>query len=187
MVQAEHTRISADDYYQLPEYKEHDLIQLINGEVVIGMPPNLKHQDIVREILIILAAIASKRGGKAYDSPIEVRLDDDNIFEPDLLYIQPDNLAITQKDDNRIIGAPNLIVEVLSPRTAKYDRQQKYEAYEKNGVHEYWIADPLHEVIEVWNIDEAGKYVRLGVFAGDDTFDSAVLGETISVNAIFTA
>lgn len=185
MVQPTRTGINASDYYQLAEYKEHDLIQLINGEVIIGMPPILKHQDIVREILILLTLIARKFGAKAYASPIEVRLDEYNIFEPDLLYIQADNLAITQKDEKRIIGSPNLVVEVLSPSTAKFDRQEKYQAYEKHGVDEYWIVDPVYEVIEVWNLNESAHYIRQGVFAAEDSFESHVLGETINVKVIF--
>lgn len=185
MVQATRRGISAREYYQLPEYKQHDLIELINGEVIISMPPILKHQDIVREILILFALIARKLGGKAYDSPIEVRLDNNNIFEPDVLYIQADNLGITQQDEKRIIGAPNLIVEVLSPGTAKFDRQEKYQAYEKHGVNEYWIVDPVYEVVEVWNLGEAGSYVRQGAYANDDSFESTVLGENISVKTIF--
>ena len=184
MVQTTRTGINATDYYQLPEYQQHDLIQLINGEVIIAMPPILKHQDIVREILILLALIARKMGGKAYDSPIEVRLDDENIFEPDVLYIAPDNLAITEQDEKRIIGAPDLIVEVLSPSTAKYDRQEKYNAYEQHGVCEYWIVDPLHETIEVWTLSDE-RFQRQGAYADDDTFASVVLGEPISVEAIF--
>lgn len=185
MIQPTRTSINASDYYQLAEYKEHDLIQLINGEVIIGMPPILKQQDIVREILILFTLIARKLGGKAYASPIEVRLDEYNIFEPDLLYIQADNLAITEKDEKRIIGSPNLVVEVLSPSTAKFDRQEKYQAYEKHAIHEYWIVDPVYEVIEVWNLSEAGHYIRQGVFAAEDSFKSPVLGENISVKAIF--
>ena len=185
MVQVIRRRINAGEYYQLPEYEQHDLIQLINGEVMIGMPPILKHQDIVREILILFALIARKLGGKAYDSPIEVRLDEHNIFEPDVLYIQADNLGITQQDEKRIIGAPNLIVEVLSPSTAKFDRQEKYQAYEKHGVNEYWIVDPVYEVLEVWNLGKDRRFIRQGAFANEDSFESAVLGETISAKTIF--
>ncbi len=185
MVDATRTRINAADYYQLPEYAQHDLIQLIDGEVVIGMPPILKHQDIVREILILLALIARKVGGKAYDSPIEVRLDDDNVFEPDVLYIKPDNLAITQQDEKRIVGAPNLVVEVLSPGTAKYDRQEKYQAYEQHGVGEYWIVDPVHETIEVWTLGEDRQFVRQGAYGKTGTFQSVTLSTTVTVKPIF--
>jgi len=186
MAQPTRTRIHANDYFQHAEYQEHDLIQLIDGEVMIGMPPILKHQDIVREILILFTLIARQIGGKAYDSPIEVRLDEYNVFEPDVMYIRPENLAITQQDEKRIIGAPNLIVEVLSPSTAKFDRQEKYHACEANGVEEYWIVDPIHETIEVWNL-EAGQFVRLGVFADNYTFTSAVLATDVDVKPIFSA
>lgn len=185
MAQITRIPIKASEYYQLPEYEQQDLIELINGEVVISMPPILKHQDIVREILILFALIARKLGGKAYASPIEVRLDEYNVFEPDVLYIQADNLAITQQDEKRIIGVPNLIVEVLSPSTAKFDRQEKYQAYEKHGVNEYWIVDPVYEVVEVWNLGEDGRYIRHGAFANDDSFQSTVLGESVSVKTIF--
>ena len=185
MVQPTRTHINVGEYYQLPEYEQNNLIELINGEVIIGMPPILKHQLIVKKILALLTAIEAKMGGIAFPAPTEVRLDDSNIFEPDVLYVQPDNLAITQQDEKRIIGAPNLIVEVLSPSTAKFDRQEKYQAYEKHSVNEYWIIDPVHDVIEVWNIGEDGIYVRQGAFGANDTFQSAVLGESIGVKAIF--
>lgn len=185
MAQVIRTHIHASEYYQLPEYEQHALIELINGEVIIGMPPILKHQLIVKKILALLTAIEAKIGGVAFPAPTEVRLDDQNIFEPDVFYVQADNLEITRQDEKRIIGAPNLIVEVLSPSTAKFDRHEKYQAYEKHGVNEYWIIDPVHDVIEVWNIGDAGFYMRQGAFAGDDTFDSAVLGDTISVKDIF--
>ena len=185
MVQPTRTRINVGEYYQLPEYKQHDLIELINGEVIIGMPPILKHQLIVKRILALLTAVEARMGGIAFPAPTEVRLDDSNIFEPDVLYVQPDNLIITRRDEKRIIGAPNLIVEVLSPGTAKFDRQEKYQAYEKHGVNEYWIIDPVYEVIEVWNIGEDGSYIRQGAFAEEDTFNSVVLGESIRVKAIF--
>ncbi|MFQ3648308.1 MAG: Uma2 family endonuclease [Aggregatilineales bacterium] len=181
------TRISAVEYDLLPEYAQSDLIQLINGEVVISMPPVLKHQAIVGEILYLLMTTARRLGGKAYTSPVEVQLDDHNVFEPDVVFVSTDNLDITRRSDKRIIGAPDLVVEVLSPSTAKLDRQEKFQAYEAHGVKEYWIVDPAHEVVEVWNIGADGRYERRGVFADDDSLVSTVLGEQIGVRAIFNA
>lgn len=185
MLQPTQTRISAADYYQLPEYDQHDLIQLIDGEVIVGMPPVPKHQEIVREILILLGLLARQKGGEALMAPIEVQLDEHNVFEPDVLYLKPDSRCVV--GDKRLTGAPDLVVEVLSPATARYDRQQKYEAYQARGVGEYWIVDPAHEVIEVWTLGENGAFQRQGAFAGENTFHSTVLAETIAVKAIFTA
>ena len=183
MVQPTQIRIDADAYYQLPEYEQHDLIQLIDGEVVIGMPPILKHQDIVREILFFLTLIMRRKGGKAYASPIEVYLDKNNVFEPDVLYVKPDSQCVLE--EKRLIGALDLVVEVLSPGTAKYDKQQKFEAYERHGVSEYWIVDPVHDVVDVWALDSDGQFKRHGSYVKADTFKSAVLAEDVPLKDIF--
>lgn len=183
MIQPTRTRITATDYYRLPEYEQHDLIQCIEGEVIVGRPPVPKHQAIVGEILFLFMTIARKIGGRAFTAPIEVYLDEHNIFEPDVLYLKPDSRCVV--GDKRIIGPPDLVVEVLSPGTAKYDRQQKYQVYERFGVGEYWIVDPLHLVVEVWTLGTHGQFQRQGAFAGTDSFLSRTLGETISIKDIF--
>lgn len=181
MAQAK-THILESQYIQLPEYQEHDFIQLINGEVVIGMPPILKHQAIVRELIVFFTLIARQTGGTAFTAPTEVMLDDLNVYEPDVLYLTPDtNCRLEAK---RIVGAPELVVEVLSPSTAKYDRREKYQAYQEHGVDEYWIVDPVHDVVEVFQLN--GKlFNRLGAFADDDTFDSRPLQTSMNVEDLF--
>ncbi|MEO1645029.1 MAG: Uma2 family endonuclease [Chloroflexota bacterium] len=180
---AQVTRTKATDYFQLPQYKENNLIQLIAGEVIVGMPPIPKHQAIVREILVLLTLLARKLGGSAFDSPIEVYLDEDNVYQPDVLYLKPDSAC--EVGDKRLIGAPDLVVEVLSPSTAKHDRHHKYQAYEKHGISEYWIIDPVHETIEVWINSEANTFERLGAFDKADTFTSPTLNEKIEVAPLF--
>jgi Uma2 family endonuclease len=170
------------EYYQLPEYAEHDLIQLIDGEVVIGMPPIPLHQAVVGEVLFLLMTIAKKQGGRAFTAPLEVYLDEYNSYEPDVLYLTPDSPC--QVEAKRLTGAPDLVVEVLSTSTAKLDRDEKYRAYERHGVREYWIIDPLHQTVEVWYRVE-GRFVYQQAYAGEDTFASPVLGETVSVRNFF--
>ncbi len=182
MVSQTPVRLAADDYFQLPDYTQHDLIQLIDGEVVIGVPPVPQHQAIVSEILFRFMTIAKVRGGRAFVAPVEVYLDEHNVFEPDVLYLAPDSRCVV--GDKRLIGAPDVVVEVLSPSTAKYDRQEKYLAYERCGVREYWIVDPSHAVVEVWTL-VAGHFTRQGVYAGADTFSSPTLGETVVVSVLF--
>jgi Uma2 family endonuclease len=183
MVQPTRTQITAEQYYQLPEYEQYDLIQLINGEVVIGMPPIPQHQRLVREILYLLTSISRNKGGEALSSPVEVYLDAHNIYEPDVLYLKPASQCVVEQ--KRLTGAPDLVVEVLSPGTAKYDRQEKYQAYQQHGVREYWIVDPVYTVVEVWTLDADGVFQRQGAFAGEDTFASTTLDEMIPVKAIF--
>ncbi len=182
MAQAIKIRIHATDYYKRTDYAEHTFIQLIDGEVILGMPPILKHQAIVRELLLLLGLIAREIGGTAFIAPTEVYLDIHNVYEPDVLYLTPDTNC--RFEEKRIVGAPELVIEVLSPSTAKYDRQEKYQAYEKYGVNEYWIVDPVHEVVEVWQLED-NQFNRMGAFAGNDVFTSQPLNQDINVNIIF--
>lgn len=179
MAEVAKTRIQADAYYQLPDYQDNTLIQLIDGEVVIGMAPNVKHQKIVREIMFLFMTIAKQQQGEAFDSPIEVYLDEYNIYEPDVVYLIPNsNCAITEK---HLRGAPDLVVEVLSPSTAKHDRSTKFQAYQQHGVDEYWIVDPVHETIEVWQ-QANNRFNLLNAFSSGDTFTSRPLGEDVAVS-----
>lgn len=175
-------RISTEAYFQLAEYEQHDLIQLINGEIVICMPPILKHQDIVGEIFFLFKTIAKSTGGKTYTAPTEVYLDEYNVYEPDVLYMTADSQC-TRKE-KRIIGAPELIVELLSPSTAKYDKREKYAGYEQHGVNEYWIVDPVHELVDVWTL-ESGNFVHQGAYSCDDTFASITLKADVDVKTLF--
>jgi len=183
MVQPTQTRISTDDYYELPTYAEHDLVQLIAGEVIISMPPIPKHQAIVREIIVLFTLFAREHGGQAFTSPIEVVLDKHNVFEPDVIYLAPDSRCTI--GEKRLTGPPELVVEVLSPGTAKYDRQEKYIAYEKHRVSEYWIIDPLHETFEVWGLGKDGQFGRQGVYTRGDAFTSSTLQQDIEIRSIF--
>ncbi len=177
------TRIQADTFYQLPEYQDNTLIQLIDGEVVIGMAPNVKHQRIVMKIIAKFLVIAEQKQGEVLASPIEVYLDEYNIYEPDVLYLTPDsNCAVTDKN---LRGAPELVVEVLSPSTAKHDRSGKFQAYQQHSVQEYWIVDPVHETIEVWQLTDE-RFNLLGAFSVDDTFASRPLGEDVAVKDLLS-
>ena len=75
---------------------------------------------------------------------------------------------------------------MLSPSTAKFDRQEKYKAYEKHGVREYWIVDAVHEVLEVWTLNNK-ECVRQGAYGVDDTFQSQILGIAVAVKQVFSS
>jgi Uma2 family endonuclease len=176
-------RITAADYYQLPEYSEHTLIQLIDGEVVIGVAPIPLHQMVVMSIAGLLWLYSKQYGGKTFTAPIEVYLDEHNIFEPDILYLAPETRCVI--DPKRLVGPPDLVIEVLSPSTAKHDREQKFRAYEKHKVYEYWIVDPSNAYLEVWTL-QGESFAKLGTFVTGDSFTSAVLkAQPVTVSTIF--
>jgi Uma2 family endonuclease len=177
------TRIAADAYFDLPEYTQHDLIQLIDGEVVIGMPPNPYHQAVVGNLHVIFWSFAREHGGRAFIAPVEVMLDEHNVYEPDVLYLAPESRCVIE--EQRLVGPPDLVVEVLSPSTAKHDREHEFSAYQGHGVREYWIADPANRTLEIWMLRD-GIYVKSGTFVPGETFDSTVLaGQPIPVADLF--
>lgn len=115
-------------------------------------------------------------------APLEVYFDDQNIPQPDVIYLAPESRCkVTPK---RLEGPPELIVEVLSLGTARTDRVKKFRLYEHFAVREYWLIEPSEGVIEVFSHDET-RFVRLGGFEAGETFVSPVLGGAqVAVNAL---
>lgn len=182
MVAQPKTRLTVAEFYELPEYEAETHLELINGEVVYNVGAIPKHQDIVGAIYVYLWFYVSQQGGRTFQAPIEIQLDAENHFEPDVLYLKPGSKCIVT--EKRLEGAPDLVVEVLSPSSAKRDRQEKFEAYQRNGVQEYWIADPAHETLEVWTLNN-GQFKRLGAYAHGDTFQSPLLGQPVPLDNFF--
>lgn len=173
------TRITARDYFQLPE--TNTPTELIDGELIVHPPPVPLHQRLVRRLMFLVDKLMS--GGEIFCAPIAVYLDEDNVPEPDIVWLAPNSRC--KVEEKQLVGAPELVIEVLSPSTAKYDKQGKFHAYEKHRVLEYWLVDPTHQLVEVWRHDEK-RFVRFGVFGGDDTFISSVLGDkAVDLHGLF--
>lgn len=115
--------------------------QVINGRLVMSPPSyGVCHQSVCGDILCPLHNhIESHQLGELVMGPIDTYLDDENIFQPDLLFIANERLSIIK---DYIYGAPDLVVEVLLPETENLDRIEKKEVYERFGVKEYWLVDP---------------------------------------------
>lgn len=173
-------KLITSEFYDIADTTDERL-ELIEGEIVVMPPPVPVHQAIIFNAGFMIRSM--NIGGKVYLSPIEVELDEENAPQPDLLWIAPSSTC--RVGDKRLYGAPDLIVEVFSPRTAKNDLKGKFELYQRAGVREYWMIHPIEEYVEVHSLVE-GKYQRLGVFGVEDSFVSPVLnGLTISVSPIF--
>src|SRR5690606_690233 len=99
--------------------------------------------------------------GELRIAPYDVHLDEENVFQPDIIFIKNDNLS--KIEQNGFYGAPSLVIELLSPGTARYDRYQKKVVYERSGVQEYWIVDPDTKEVEGYCLENAkyGEAVRL--------------------------
>jgi Uma2 family endonuclease len=128
---------------------------------------------------------SSVPSGLAVVAPGAIRFEADHVLEPDVFWIRPDG-DCKLIDKRYWEGAPDLVIEVLSPSTAKRDRGVKFEVYERHGVREYWLIDLEAQFIEVYR-HENGVFKRQGVFGTDETFTSATLVLDVKVETILSA
>ena len=144
---AKRKRYTYDEYLNLPD--DGKRYEVIDGELVMVADPYTIHQTVSGNLEYELRTFIKKHKlGKIFDAPTDVVLNEYNVVQPDILFIARDRLdIITEKN---ISGAPDLIVEILSPSTAYYALLEKKELYEKFGVKEYWIVDPKKQRVEVF-------------------------------------
>ncbi|MDR1022482.1 MAG: Uma2 family endonuclease [Prevotellaceae bacterium] len=150
------------DYLQWLDDKRRELI---NGFIRMMSAPATTHARVVRDLNAILYNFISRRKGKCevFAAPFDVRLpkngekDDDKIFS----VVQPDIVVIcdlSKIDEKGCLGAPDMVVEVLSPDTRKYDLNDKFNLYEASGVKEYWTVAPADKDVTVFLLQENGRY-----------------------------
>ncbi len=141
-------------------------IELIKGKVFNMSPaPARFHQDISGNIFNAIKNHLKGKSCKIYDAPFDVRLlplDKDKRDKQIFTVVQPDICVICdleKLDERGCLGAPDLIIEILSPGNTKKEMKDKFEVYEENGVREYWIVEPNDRVIFVYVLNEQGKYI----------------------------
>jgi Uma2 family endonuclease len=163
-------RKTVDDFMSLPE---GTLAELIDGELLIMSPgPRELHQRVVGRLHLLLAPFAEARKlGRVYVAPMDVHLPSGDIVEPDLVYVSAARSDIIR---DWIRGAPDLLVEVLSPSGIDRDRLIKRRLYARNGVPEYWIVDPQEAGVERLEL-EGPDYRPGGYFRGGATLTSPLL------------
>src|SRR5215217_7775540 len=151
MTATETRRLTVEDYRQLPE--DDWRYQLIDGEIVMAPSPSFFHQSISANLVGILAPHVQNRGlGKVLFAPLDFYLDDHNVYQPDVLFISRERDWIIQEDG--LHGAPDFVVEVLSPRTARYDLNAKRAGYARSGVREMWLVYPEARRIDVFYLEK---------------------------------
>ncbi len=125
-------------YKNLPEGTH---VQLIENKLIMSPAPVDKHQVLLLEISAdILFHLRQNKIGEIRISPYDVYLDGNNAFQPDILFVLNENLMKIKK--NGLYGSPDLVIEILSPTNAWYDKTEKKEVYARCGVSEYWLIDP---------------------------------------------
>jgi len=172
-----------DDYQHLPN--DGKRYEIINGVLFVANAPNLDHQFAVMEIAAELRNYAKAEGlGHVYVAPCEVHLSErSKPVQPDIFFVRQERLP--ERRAAFFDGAPDLIVEVISPSSIRLDRVTKFTEYEQTGVQEYWLADPVAHIVEVYVLSN-GEYALLGTFQKEETIQSQIFIDIkIMVNNIF--
>ncbi len=169
---AQEKHYTLDDIYNLPEGTR---AELINGRIYYMAPPNRRHQTIARELFFSVNSYIKSKGGscESFFAPFAVFLNKDgtNYVEPDISVVcDPGRL-----NDKGCIGAPDWIIEIVSPGSRRMDYFTKLFKYHTAGVREYWIVDPEKDRILVYNFEseDTGDYtfsdsVKAGIY--DDLY-----------------
>ncbi len=150
------TKLGYDEYVLFPnDGKRHEVI---NGDHFRNPAPGTYHQTISKRLFLALCAgIESRNFGEVFFAPCDVQLGEHVIVQPDLIVVLNDSAA--RITPSRVIGAPDMLIEVLSPSTAQNDRTLKKAVYERSGVREYWVVDPdEHAVTQL--VAEKGKFAE---------------------------
>jgi len=169
--------------------------ELLNGFIRLMSPaPTLKHARISGEIFVLLKNYVNKKNGhcQVFAAPFDVRLPkrpdeiaDDKIYT----VVQPDICIVCDEsklEERGCLGAPDMVVEIISVASAKYDFNDKYNLYEAAGVREYWVASPKDKAIVVFILQDNGKFDRGTVYEKEMVIPVQTLpGLKVSIENIF--
>ena len=179
-------KLDYEQFQRIPRY-DGRRFELIDGKVFTPPTPNTAHQRTVGKVLIALDRFVEHQGvGEVFLGPLDVVFNGWTALEPDLLFIRKDRASIVT--DANVAGAPDLVIEILSPGNKAYDRKTKLRAYEKAGVPEIWYLDPEDQTAEVLNLGGDGLYVVTANLSGDAAIVSkALVGLFLTLGQVFAA
>lgn len=179
--------------YTYEDYLKWDfeeIVELIKGKIFAkAAAPNRKHQEVSGNLFLIFGNLLKGQKCKVYTAPFDVRFSRnpedkkvDSVVQPDISVIcDPSKL-----DDKGCFGAPDLIVEILSPSNNRVELQNKFELYEEFGVREYWIIHPVECTLLIYTLIE-GKYQSSKLFTTGDKIQSTVLpGLVLDLEEVFS-
>ncbi|MFN0037805.1 MAG: Uma2 family endonuclease [Saprospiraceae bacterium] len=162
--------------------------ELINGELVQKQSPSLRHQRISINIEFALRVYANTtNSGEVLHAPLDVVLDDNNAYHPDVFFVKKERSFILENTEEIVMGAPDLVVEILSKSTGIYDKGEKKDIYERYGVREYWLVDPRTSTIELYAYTEQ-HYKLVALLEANEVLKSVALeGFELDLTEVFKA
>ncbi len=145
-----------DDLLTMPE--DDVRREIIDGVLFVSPSPGRWHQKLVARVHRVLED-AGEGVGEAWLSPLDVRLSDHDSVQPDVLFIRSDR-SFVWADDGRVTGAPDIVVEIVSPTSASHDRVRKFALYARSGVPEYWLLDYRDRSFAIHELRD-GRYLAI--------------------------
>ncbi|MGH9427115.1 MAG: Uma2 family endonuclease [Terriglobia bacterium] len=182
--EARSSQLTYEDYLQFPDDgKRHEIIE---GDHYMTPAPKTKHQTASLNLAMAMSSFAKKHSlGLVFIAPCDVILSDENVVQPDLLFVSTARAAIVTEDN--IQGAPDIIVEILSESSRKKDEVTKRKLYERFGVQEYWIVDPELEIVKIFKLAQQkyGRATELSKETNDVLATELLPGFDFAVREIF--
>lgn|SRR5574341_2006542 len=178
------THLTYEDYLEFPDDgKRHEIIE---GDHYMTPAPRTKHQSVSINMAAEMSSFA-KRGklGRVLTAPCDVIFSDENVVQPDLLFVSAARAAIVTEDN--VQGAPDIIIEILSESTRRKDEVTKRKLYERFGVSEYWIVDPELESVKIFKLaqEKYGRALELSNEANDVLTTDLLPGFCLPLTDIF--
>ncbi|MFH1859832.1 MAG: Uma2 family endonuclease [bacterium] len=183
----EEEKYTYKDYLGWPDEERWELIDGIAYDM--SPAPSVDHQDILGILFTEFSVYLRGKPCKVFLAPLDVILPKDYETEEDCqTVVQPDILVICDKtklDSKKCKGAPDLVIEILSPSTSKKDMTVKFSLYERVGVKEYWIVHPLDKTIFVYKLED-NKYARAEMYSAEDKIKVGIFEELeIDLTTVF--
>ena len=148
-----------EDVLRMPD--DGNRYEFIGGRLYVTPAPAIRHQRISKRLQAALMRVLEVAGyGEVFDAPCLVAIPGTgDRVQPDLLFVSDERREII--GEKQVLGAPDLVVEILSPSTAHRDRGTKLDLYARSGVRQYWIVDPVEDVVDVWRFGDKPGHERL--------------------------
>jgi len=178
--------VTADEFLAIPP--DGKRYELIDGEFITHSTPYVRHQAVLGNLLFRLGHYCVSNGvAEVFPGPLDVVLSDDSVVEPDGMVIRKERWSIV--GENYIVGAPNIIVEIVSDETRKLDEFVKRKLYERYGVDEYWIVDPVIEVVKIYRRDGTSfeRAADISTETGGDIASPLLPDFALDVKLVFEA
>ena len=153
--------------------------QLIDDHIIMSPSPIWKHQDIVRIVLTTISNYLSINPIGKVLSDVDIYINEKNVYRPDVFFVEAEQMDILGAD-GYVHGAPQLVIEVLSPGTSNYDKTKKKEIYAQYGVKEYWLIDPQTLQCSGFINEENSLNPQT---SSQNTFTILLLGITVNLQA----